>query len=1659
MRFELPTSRRFRTVAGITAALAVVVLLAGILLQNRPIVGPSETGRPSNAAPTASLTPEAWEKLQLPADATVAELKPADGAGPTISQAATFTFSSLIKVPAAQLALGLRVEPAIAFSIEPGPTAGTAVVRPDAPLAEGTLYRFELAAPDGSLAGTWAFRTTSPLHVVDRLPDDKTTEVPVDTGIEIGFDQDGTVDLPDHFSIEPTVTGRFEQHGRTWAFVPGQALKPATLYTITVRHGVGVAGSVETLETDVRWQFETAAKDGQVGDTGYLWFHRPIVEVRPGAPVDIAMELSLPEDATQPSTLPTELYRLPDLAAARAAAETLSIDTTWTSWTTTGLVDTTGLQRVGAFDARVVVQEAWQYDVLHLPSPLDAGWYLVVLPRQPRAAQVLVQVTDLAAYALTSETRTLAWINDARTLGPVEGAALRLRDGSLLGRSDANGLVEAPTPDALRIPYSYPDVVPSQVLTVTAADGRQLLVPLGITSQGAYRSEFNGTSTRNDPGSRWWLSLDTDRTLYRSTDTVHIWGLVRARSDRSVPADLELRFRPEAGNPDAPLIRVPAHASARGVFVADVHLVDIPHDSYVVDLYTGSERLLTVQFSVGEIRKPAFQINVTADRHVYVAGDAIKVSTSTVFYDGTAAPGLQLRVEGLEQQATGPTDASGNLASTFKATTDGSSYWFADSIAAAPVNPEEGEISGDTTVIVFPSRDWIAAEARLVSGSVVLDGSISLIDLAAVERQVAVGGWPGENPPGSALAGVTVQARVIHEVPVKTQVGTTYDFIAKKVVPVYDYSTRDELVAARSLTSSADGRFHLSVSAPAAGDSYRVELSAKDSAGRGVSATAYAYPPFEASFQTDRPYLEEPASCGAVQRDVALDQNINLTVREGNGAVAADGRYLFVVGRQGLDAAVLQPSPTFQRTFRDADLPDFVVQAVRFTAHGYDVTNGVYVRIDPRDKMLGVTLTPDRSAYAPGDRVTIAVKTVDAHGSPIAADVVASGVDEKLFDIGAASDSDPLGQLLASPGSGFLQSFTSHQLPGSRPNDGCGDAGGGRDDFADAVTFQRISTNASGNGTFSFVLPDDLTSWHISASAFSARFDAGNAQVLVPVGLPFFVDAIIAPDYLVGDEAVVRVRAFGGALKAGDPVHFSLEAPSLGLASVELDGRAFQATRFALPTLTLGDHRITIRARQSGGGSLQDALVRTVRVIPSRLSRLDSSQDALHAGMTFSGGDGLTTIVVTDAGRGSLLGLLQGIASGSSARFDQAIAADLARQLLIDEFDVPAGQLPAAGFESGRWQQQGIALLPYSSSDLFLTARAALIAPDRVDHDGLRAALQGWFAAPDATRERRIVALAGLAGMGDDVLVDLHAFDPSSLTLREQLWLGLGLLASGDEPAARAIERAVLASNGQRLGPWVRLDAGGSLETIYEGTTLLLQLAGGLGDPLAVDVSRYLSDQGSHERVSAMEQVGYARARLARLPRTAAAFAWTLDGQRHEVTLEPGGSFSLTLSPAQRQALSVEPTSGQLVVLSSWLAASATSDLPSDPSISIIRSVTPAANAPENGLVHVQIHVTFGATTPAGCYQVTDVLPSGLAPVVSAPAWAFEGEVQAIGPYEISGQRVSWCIDPAYKRDNVLSYVARVVSPGTYRWESAVVQSVTVPTLGNATAPLIYTIR
>ncbi len=1705
------SSRRWRHPAALMASL---LLVAGTLLSGceggilkptgstgQPSLGASQNpGATSPAGPTPAGEGGAWTSIESVAAAPEATLRAArtDAAG--VFGDTTFVLTATGGTPAATLAARLASTPAAPFKVGAGPDAGSVTLRPDRPLAAGGTYRFDLSGSDGLRTASWAFQVRGPIHVQSTIPGDTATAVPTTTGIEVTFDQDGVADLSPYFTISPATQGRFERNGRTQVFVPS-GLKARTVYTVTVRKGLpGVAPSL-ALERDLRFRFETSGPPA--AEPVRIRIGRDILQASPTERPVIGLEVILPDvegvTTDPPRSVPVRVYRYPSGDAAIRQLRLLFDQPAFAEWSEPK-VPTSGLPRVLGFSARLRMVE--NGGVIAFPTRLPAGWYLVEVG-STRRSQAILQVTGVTAWVAVLSDRTVVWANDAVTGRPVKGAVVRLHGGATLGRTDATGLLVSRTPAALVPPEAIPDGksggsgqparVTSPILDVRAPNGTSVSVPFDVNDRGGtYRGEWAGYEPATSPG--WWSLLSTDRELYRTTDRVDVLGLLRTRIGRTVPTTVELRLVTSANDQvtDPPVItRISVHPDLAGAFSGSLRLDGQAVGTYILQAVVDGTVARRAMVEVGVIRKPLYELGVTLDHHAVVqappvgsalASDEGRIAATITarFFDGRPVPTVPFRVADPYEDTSGtrtvtaPTDANGQVVFAWSPVREESSEGEGDvCISISPARTEEGEIQASSCALVFPSAVTLRAESALTGRRLSLSGDLHLVDLAGVERQLSAGlaDEATLRIDGPPVARTKVTATVTELISVRHLARYLYDPIAKQVVPQYEYDTTRRPFRTLTLRTGADGRFRTSLAVPSGKHDYEVVLRAVDELGRTERHTVYAGPAIAGMEPAVRlPQFETIVGEREVAASYDVGDAVRLTMTDGVRALPSGGsnRYLYIVARQGLRSAKVTTSSRFDRRFAEGDVPGIFVIGVRFTGRTYAPKAATWADFDPANRRITVGLTADRSRYAPGGTANVAIRTTDARGRPVAASVILRAVDQKLFAMGAAAAFEPLPVIYEREPSGILRLTATHQAPGGGTEGEGGSAGGGggdeglRSDFVDTLAFRQVRTDQAGRATVALPLSDDLTSWHLSATAITSALGAGEGDLLLPVGLPFFVEATIADEYLAADRPTIRLRAYGDGLATGDPVTFTVSGASLGLAPTRYDGRAFTDVDVPLPALVVGRHTLVIEASSTRAGPdgrpLSDRLARTVAVVTSRLTSTATDWRVLTTGGRLPGGADLTSYTFSDAGRGRYISLLEELASEGGARIDRALAQGMARDLLVRAFGRDPAALPPAAFDPSIYQiatreddngntvSAGVPLLPYSGPDPMLTARIAIVAPDRLDPDGLRDVLLVIDGLPTTSRELHLAVTAGLASLGVPRLAEVRAAAGlPDLTVRERLYVALAAEASGDDETARSIEGALLRSYGERLGEWARLRTGSTADEMVELTSLCALVAAGLGDPLAPALLDYVRANPARAELHVLDEVGVVERTLPRTPSAAASFAYTLDGGRHVVDLPPGGSFGLDLTAAQRDAIRLETLTGSVGVAASWTTPVAAAGLRLDPDLGLTRSVTPAGTIPADTVVVVELRPTFGGTAVDGCYDVVETVPSGLAPLTRTDALV--GDDGSVSPYAVVGQEVRFCADRATtpRIPLVLRYLARVITPGTYAWEPAVMRFAEAP--------------
>lgn len=1674
---------------GTTPERLLVVALAAVLAAcspTPPLPSPAvptpapSPGQPS-ASPLPALTPPtppspaptpaaaAWAKLALPAEPEIgATLVAVSGSPYAVDPAAGFRLGATGAVPLASLLERLRVAPTLAYGVKAATDGRSAVLRPAAPLEPGASYRFTLLDPAGGPLTGWAFQVAGPPRVVGTLPRNETTDVPIDTGIEITFDQDGVAVEPGDIAVRlvpegTAVAGTIEMHGRSAVFVPDKRLLEGRVYEVRVRSGTGASARAGGLARDVTFTFQ-AEREARAGKV-QAELDQAFVTALPGerALLEARQWKTLPDGGDDEVTTPVALrvYRLSGEAAAIRALEQLLGAPAWAGASARPIVPTAGLSRVFSGQAGFV-REGWDRR-LRLPIAPRTGWYLVEL-RQGSISQAVLQVTDIAAMAGVRADKVVAWVNDARAGRPVEGARVEVVGGSRLGRTDAQGVLVAGTPAGLARAGS------PVLVRMTADAGRRVIVDLA-GGEGPITEEW-GPWVR--PGlAAWWTALSTDRWLYRPTDTIQAWGFLRARDDDRTPSAVRLRVWRTSDDPrnGRPVSTAGVQQATTGAWVASIPLRDMPHGYYVLEVLADGRVVEAVEFEVGEIRKPPYQLAVTASSRAMLEGDTITATVTAHFFDGTPAAGIPVAVQfdsGDTEPVEATTDTAGvatvRLAPRIPAQ-DRSQHTCARLIAR-PAGPVEAYVEGYQEICVFRGADWVDLEATRSGESLVLSGAVHAVDLARVEAWLEDDDhdWNTFRPQGAARGGRPIQLIVTETVLRPVVSARWYDAITRRVVEQYDWEDGAKTATSHRVTARADGTYRLRLAAPSANRSWEVKAVVLDGGGRQVVASAWASEPRGKNpvsrYWVDLQGPDDGPAVGDAVTAAVVQQRDDREVPMRAGGV---NRFLFLVTGPIRFDAIVSPKAEATVRFEAADEPSLEFQVVWFTGRGYALPGGTSASLRTADRTLKVALAADRAAYEPGAKASVAVRTVDAEGRPVSASVLLRGVDEKLLAMGVAGFADPIELVYRSPAVGLLRGpVVSHEvmLAGNDGGKGSttGGGGGDRTDFGDTLPMRMVTTGADGRAEVSFDLPDDVTSWRVAATAMTGDRNAGSTSVLLPVGLPFFADATIAPEYLAADRVSIRLRAFGSALAAGQPVRFTVSSETLAMAPATVDGAAFAEVLVALPALTTGMHRVKIVASSAAG---TDRLVRTFRVVGSRLAAGHRETVAITGPTTPPGGPGLTRLVFADAGRGRYVELLGSLAVPRGQRADEQVAAAVARRILVEQLAVAAADLPvAAPFARSTYQSAdgGLALLPYGSADLELTVRALIADPGALLADSARSWLRAATEDAATNAERRTVAFAGLAALGEPVLASLAAtLDDPATSERTRLWAAIGLALLGDRDRAVAVERSLLARWGERRGDQVRLRISDDAEEVSGATELLALLGALVDDPLAADVLASVVADPPRDDLAVLAQVTVAGRLVARLPKEPAVIALVDGGTRSTVEIPAGGSVTLEVPAARRTQMRVAPVSGAAAVAASWdePAPSASALGLPDPDLALTRTALPASPVAAKSLVHVRLDLRVNGPGRTGMVEVSDLVPSGLAVLGGADGEDRECGRYAVSPARIDGQRVTFVVtfgtDPNDEAQPVvpgtfcLRYLARVVTAGTYAWQPAVARQTTSP--------------
>ena len=1508
------------------------------------------------------------------------------------------------------------------------------------PLAPGSIYRVNLKS-DGDKGLTWAFQTKREFKVVRTLPRDKAVHVPVDSGIEIQFSFPGVKPVDDYFEITPRVEGRFEYHKNTAVFVH-KGLKYDTLYTVKIKAGLGLKDSQETLSGDYVFKFKTMQDPGS--HQGYLSFYNELFDITTKSPAVLEAYI---DQQYRNKQFQVTVYRYKD--KQDFIKNMMHIDDSKINWYDTPSarveIDPGKMEKVMEFAATLKPsdQQMWDRVFLIFPQNLEVGDYLVNLSCEDKVWQTHVQVNDLAVYAMVGEKENLIWANDINTGKPVQGALVKdlsTRDSSLTG-ADGIAVIKAATPLDKDYMRAYFEITPKA--------GHPFLVRAKLQSD-VFADYYYYSAPDTLSSNAYWSYLYLDRGMYLPNDRINIWGMVKPRDGGLLTEGTLTLNRPDNSGGFAEIDRKQIKLSDFGTFEGNFEMNNFLPGSYSIDFKAGDEVILRKYFSVREYTKPAYRLDIKADKDKIFAWESAKLSINASFFEGTPVSGLKLDCALYEQQNqiqnTLQCDENGDAGFVYRPGIDNDEWYpVSTHYNIRNADPEDEEIYAYGYIMVFPRDVMINIKTRAsgdkTRGFVTID--TNKIDLNKQRTDAGTGEY-WDRFKGDAVD-MDLEVRIYEKIYDRQEIGEYYDFINKKVVKKYNYIESRELVDTIN-TKSRGGRAYAEFAVQPERN-YEIEVRGKDTRGRNVLASSwFMMYDFYGYYNRDRYEL----STGDEEKKYRLGEAVDIKLKYNREDVSPTdkGRLLLMVLKDGLKDYRITGNTGERFTFSRDFVPNTFIGGVYFDGRRIFRAGVKNLCYDYKEMELKIEVKPERLNYRPKDTVKLDVTVKKPDGTPVQSEVNLSVVDESFFALEE--------QHVDTPGSiygynfrtGICLDYVSYRKVDLLGAGGAEKGGEGgydtvRQDFRDTAFFKSVRTDANGKASIAFRLPDNLTSWRVTYQALTPDLYAASGKLNINARLPFFANLIMSGTYMEGDTPSISIRSFGSKINSGDIVDYTVKLAddSGNVREIKKSGAVNSFTSVSLGKLASKNYSLTVEARC---GSYFDGIKRDFTVAESTLDVLKTDYLDLKSDIKIPSSKGFTILNFYNK-KGSLYHTaLLDLKYSWGMRVDQMLAEAVAGRLLDENFEEKGG---IKELDLGKYQIEdgGIALLPYSSSEPGISARVASLGGGFFDENALKGYFYGIIENRKSPMDDVMSALWGLAALQEPVLTDIkYLMERESLNATQQLIAAIALAEIGDEAEAQKIYTKIIDDYGEQSGSALYINAGGDINDILEQTSLAAVLSTKLGAAERYELFSYLLSSSGDKLLTNLEQLICIAEDIPDAGGTA-HFTYVLDGVKKRISLEGNRGYTLLLKPDQAEKVRFEDIEGDVAVAASY--PTGVQGLgKTDGNIALTRNYAAGGQTKDEfepgQMVKVVLTPEFGEAAPEGFYEITDILPSAFRYVRHT-----RFDTKICYPIKWSGQKVVFGYYYSKKAPvQSIVYYARAAVPGEYTADHAVMKHINTNT-------------
>jgi len=717
----------------------------------------------------------------------------------------------------------------------------------------------------------------------------------------------------------------------------------------------------------------------------------------------------------------------------------------------------------------------WRYQSLQVKTPLSTGGYCIEVKGAGKIiSRKFFTVTSTGVVVKRSQNSLFAYVTNLITNKPVQNAKIIVFDSSPKKKYKRGHYYKPPK----RI-----EDLPVKVLMKgnTDKDGifhkkyksTKHFSILAIGNDKSYAICNTGSPTSFQKEKYKYL-IYTDRPVYRAGDTVSYKLIGKKRASRFYPISGKKIYYKIVNRAFNKVIKEgnlkfdqwgTAHGSVRLKPDINLGVYEIRAGPSPGKLYNKGI------FYAEQYRKPEFKIDITPSKGYYINGDTMEFKVEAKYFFGAPLKGALVRYRFYETRLR---DSN-------------TSYWWESGYSGSQAY-NRIKLSGEKYV----DKNGIAV-LRLFSGNypydrdVTLEATVTDPSNVSITKRKKIRVGRGEYyikiiPKKHFFSGnekkkIEILTRTHTGKPISADLNIkVFRYIWKPWQRVYVHDKRP--MFSKKVTTNKKGRAAFSLPEKFAyyGE-FDLIVDGVDKRDNTITASRviWIYSSSSTSIASKLKNLEIALNVTKLKKPQEVTCLVKTRYKDSYVCLTLEGRDIYrykVIKMKGNIMPV-------KFDIKPGYAPNLYLTAVMQRKRAL-FTASAGISLPVKNTTLNISIKSGKTRFRPGERAKVDIKAVDEHGKPIKADLSLSVVDEAIYQI--RTDHTPkMKDFFYSRISNWV--LTSYSYPITVL---AGAAKGGdvkvRQDFKDTAFWKaNIRTNSSGKAELTFKLPDNLTTWRLTA--------------------------------------------------------------------------------------------------------------------------------------------------------------------------------------------------------------------------------------------------------------------------------------------------------------------------------------------------------------------------------------------------------------------------------------------------------------------------------------------------------------------------------------------------------------------------------------------------